>query len=437
MNEVIKIENLYKEYKLGVIGHGTLYRDLQSFIAKLKGKEDPNSILGHEEKISQKSILAVNNINLDIYAGEIIGIIGANGAGKSTLLKLLSRVTGPSKGEIKIKGRVASLLEVGTGFHGELTGRENIYLNGAINGMNNREVTRKLDEIVDFAGIEQFLDTPVKRYSSGMHVRLGFSVAAHLDPDILIVDEVLAVGDISFRKKAAKKMEQVSKTSGINVLYVSHNMDSIKTLCNRSVLLSKGKIIADGQTPDVINEYTAHLDNIVSNYAGKRTWEKNTNPGNNNVKLLSISTKNLDNSVKPEFDVTEPFYLEYEYEVLKNNLQISSSIEFFNESGTLLFVLHDSYSYGEWGKQDPKKSGRYLSKFSIPKNIFQTGVITIGINIYLPPAAANNSIQLKEINVFSFKISDNYNSDSARGNYPYYWGEPAVRPKINNETRKI
>mgnify|MGYP001159502950 CR=1 FL=1 len=230
MNNVIKIENLYKEYRLGVIGHGTLYRDLQSFWANIRGRDDPNSIIGNENiGINHKrNILALKNINLEVQKGEVLGIIGQNGAGKSTLLKILSRITSPTKGIIKIKGNVASLLEVGTGFHTELTGRENIYLNGAINGMNKKEIDKKLDEIVDFAGVEKFLDTPVKRYSSGMIVRLGFAVSAYIEPDILIVDEVLAVGDASFQKKAINKMKDVSSNHGRTVLFVSHNMNSIR-----------------------------------------------------------------------------------------------------------------------------------------------------------------------------------------------------------------
>ena len=204
---VIKIENLYKEYKLGVISHGTLYRDMQSWWARYRGKEDPNSLIStHHNQVAEKgSFLAINNISLEVMKGEILGIIGKNGAGKSTILKILSKITSPTSGEIKIKGRIGSLLEVGTGFHPELTGRENIYLNGAILGMNKNEIKLKIDEIIDFAGIEKHIDTPVKRYSSGMHVRLAFSVAAHLDPEILIVDEVLAVGDADFQKSVLVK----------------------------------------------------------------------------------------------------------------------------------------------------------------------------------------------------------------------------------------
>ena len=256
METVIKFEGIYKEYKLGVIGHGTLYRDIQSWYAKIRGQEDPNSIIGPKGLESHNNnILALNNINLDIKKGGILGVIGHNGAGKSTLLKVLSRITSPSKGRIKIKGRLASLLEVGTGFHPELTGRENIYLNGSINGLSFKEISNKLDEIVAFAEIEKFLDTPVKRFSTGMYVRLGFAVAAHLDPDILVVDEVLAVGDASFRKKAIDKMEDVSSGKGRTVIFVSHNMLSIKNLCSRAILMEQGKIIYDSTTENTINEY--------------------------------------------------------------------------------------------------------------------------------------------------------------------------------------
>ena len=255
MSTVIKIENLYKEYRLGVIGHDTLYRDLQSLWAKIRGKEDPNSLIGSAKNVYLgENILALNDINLEVKAGEVLGIIGRNGAGKSTLLKVLSRVTAPTKGCIKVKGRVASLLEVSTGFHSELTGRENIYLNGAINGMNSKEVSHKLDQIVDFSGVEQFLDTPVKRYSSGMHVRLGFSVAAHLEPEILVVDEVLAVGDVDFQKKCLGKMDSVAK-EGRTILFVSHQMQAINNLCHRVVLLDQGKISHDGNTGEMVSIY--------------------------------------------------------------------------------------------------------------------------------------------------------------------------------------
>jgi len=252
---VIKIENLYKEYRLGVIGHGTLYRDMQSWWANIRGREDPNSLIGYGSNGTiTDHILALNDINLEVKEGEVLGIIGKNGAGKSTLLKILSRVTAPSSGIVKVKGRIASLLEVGTGFHPELTGRENIYLNGAILGMTKLEITGKLDEIVDFSGVGNYIDTPVKRYSSGMNVRLAFAVAAHLEPEILVVDEVLAVGDAAFQKKCIGKMSSVAK-EGRTILFVSHQMQAVSNLCNRAILLDRGNILKEGGTDEVINGY--------------------------------------------------------------------------------------------------------------------------------------------------------------------------------------
>lgn len=275
---VIKVENLSKQYRLGVINHGTLAKDLQAWWAKKRGKEDPNSqisphpnLLPKKEKEFNTSpcegevgckpgeggFYALRDINFEVKQGEVLGIIGSNGAGKSTLLKILSRVTSPTSGSIKIKGRIGSLLEVGTGFHPELTGRENIYLNGAILGMKRWEIDKKLDEIIDFSGVEKFIDTPVKRYSSGMYVRLAFAVAAHLDPEILVVDEVLAVGDAEFQKKCLGKMDAVSKKEGRTVLFVSHNMAAILKLCTKSIVIEKGELSFFGKTNKAVELYVS------------------------------------------------------------------------------------------------------------------------------------------------------------------------------------
>lgn len=251
---VIKIENLKKRYKLGSIGGGTLTADLQSWWAKKTGKDDPNLKIG-EKRDSGTEFWALNGVNLEVKAGETLGIIGSNGAGKSTLLKILSRVTAPTEGEVKIKGRISSMLEVGTGFHGELTGRENIYLNGAILGMNRSEVDKKMEDIIEFSECRKFIDTPVKRYSSGMYVKLAFSVAAHLDSEILVMDEVLAVGDMKFQEKCLGKMGDVADKEGRTVLYVSHNMNTIQQLCSRCVVLDKGRIIYDGNVEEAIRIY--------------------------------------------------------------------------------------------------------------------------------------------------------------------------------------
>lgn len=257
----IEIENLSKQYALGKIGSGTFYRDLNVWWARMRGKPNPYQKIGQINDRTQKAdcdyVWALQDINLKIEEGEVVGIIGSNGAGKSTLLKILSRVTTPTTGRITTYGRIASLLEVGTGFHGEMTGRENIYMNGAIMGMTRAEITRKLDEIVDFAGVAKYIDTPVKRYSSGMTVRLGFAVAAFLEPEILVVDEVLAVGDAEFQKKAIGKMQDVSRGEGRTVLFVSHNMSAVRSLCRRGIILQNGLQIFDGDANGAVDYYTA------------------------------------------------------------------------------------------------------------------------------------------------------------------------------------
>src|SRR5574344_436965 len=254
---VIKAEGVSKYYKLGVINNGTLFRDIQTWWALKRGKADPHSQMdSHKFDGNKDGFWALKDLNFEIHQGDRVGIIGKNGAGKSTLLKILSRITAPTEGDVKIRGRIASLLEVGTGFHAELTGRENIFLNGAILGMKRREVTSKIDEIIAFSEIEQHIDTPVKRYSSGMYVRLAFAVAAHLDSEILIADEVLAVGDAAFQKKALGKMNDLSTGQGRTVLFVSHNMDAVKSLCNRGIVLEKGKILrVDTEIKNSINYY--------------------------------------------------------------------------------------------------------------------------------------------------------------------------------------
>lgn len=287
MHSIIQVDNVGKQYRLGTIGTGSLHHDVNRWWHRLRGKEDPYLQIGEANERSTKGsseyVWALRDISFTVQPGEVLGIIGRNGAGKSTLLKILSRITTPSTGSIKLGGRVASLLEVGTGMHPDLTGRENIYLNGAILGMRKKEIDRKLDAIVDFAGVERYLDTPVKRYSSGMHVRLGFAVAAHLEPDILIVDEVLAVGDAEFQEKCLGKMQDVSREEGRTVLFVSHNMAAVKNLCTNSILLQQGKVIRNGPANEVVNEYLLNTKNV------KLRWirqEKNSSPvGFRNIEL--------------------------------------------------------------------------------------------------------------------------------------------------------
>ena len=256
----IKITGLKKRYRLGTIGGGTLRGDLQSWWARVRHKEDPNLKIGAKTYGKNETFMALDGIDLTVKKGERLGIIGHNGAGKSTLLKLLSRVTGPTEGEIRLDGRISSMLEVGTGFNGELTGRENIYLNGAILGMTKAEIDSKIEKIIDFSEVRQFIDTPVKRYSSGMYVKLAFAVASHLDSEILIMDEVLAVGDMAFQKKCLDKMSQVSQDEGRTILYVSHNMNTIRQLCDRCIVMDHGKIIFNGDVEEAIGIYFGKAD---------------------------------------------------------------------------------------------------------------------------------------------------------------------------------
>lgn len=280
-NTVIEFNNVGKQYILGMIGTGTLSQDLNRWWARVRGKEDPFLKIGDTNDRTQKGdsrfVWALRDISFKVEQGDVVGIVGKNGAGKSTLLKILSRVTSPTTGDIKIKGRIASLLEVGTGFHPEMTGRENIFMNGSIMGMTKAEIKSKFDEIVDFAGVAKYVDTPVKRYSSGMMVRLGFAIAAHLEPEILVVDEVLAVGDAEFQKKAIGKMQDVSKGQGRTVLFVSHNMAAVRSLCIRGIMLKNGTIDYIGSTPDTLDHYLKDGDSkkedlIINNIK----WKKNT-----------------------------------------------------------------------------------------------------------------------------------------------------------------
>ncbi|WP_379093542.1 ABC transporter ATP-binding protein [Pedobacter sp. UC225_65] len=273
-NIAIKAENLSKAYQLGEIGTGTISRDLERWYAKIRGKEDPFLRIGETNDRSTKGasdiVWSLKDLNFEIQQGDAVGIIGRNGAGKSTLLKILSKVTGPTTGKISGKGRIASLLEVGTGFHPELSGRENIFLNGAILGMRKHEIKRKFDEIVDFAGVERYIDTPVKRYSSGMYVRLAFAVAAHLESEILIVDEVLAVGDAEFQKKCLGKMGEVSKGEGRTVLFVSHNMHAVIELCNKGIVLNNGKVVFNSTANEAVKFYQKNQAQYLND-----TWVRN------------------------------------------------------------------------------------------------------------------------------------------------------------------
>lgn len=293
----IQLSGVKKRYKLGQIGGGTLQGDLQSWWARVRGKEDPNTKIGTDQRLVGQTFMALNGIDLTVYKGEALGIIGGNGAGKSTMLKLLSRVTAPTEGEIDIYGRITSMLEVGTGFNGEMTGRENVYMNGAILGMTKAEIDSKMEDIIEFSEVREFIDTPVKRYSSGMYVKLAFSVAAHLDSEIMIMDEVLAVGDMAFQKKCLDKMRDAAKKEGRTVLYVSHNMNTIRQLCDRCIVLDKGKIIFSGDVEEAISLYMSSTKalSIINDCSSER------NKGYSVDNAVHIDRVTLENTEYPVY----------------------------------------------------------------------------------------------------------------------------------------
>ncbi|EOQ88294.1 ABC transporter, ATP-binding protein [Leptospira yanagawae serovar Saopaulo str. Sao Paulo = ATCC 700523] len=367
---VLRIENVSKQYRLGQIGTGTLAHDLNRWWSLLRGKEDPYLKLGQENDrvLASESdyVWSLKNISFEVKRGDVVGIIGRNGAGKSTLLKILSQITSPTEGQVKIKGRVAALLEVGTGFHPDLTGRENVFLNGAILGMTSAEIKSKFDEIVNFSGVEKYIDTPVKRYSSGMMVRLGFAVAAHLEPEILIVDEVLAVGDAEFQKKCLGKIKNVS-SEGRTVLFVSHNMQALQAICKRGILLKNGMVIEDSDIDLCIQKYTglfqeANLENIAISDRLNRTNSK----GNALFTSVSPRTKNKNSW---SFDSKEDVYLD----IVLNIRELCDGLAFY-------FILIEPHTmnvitnYKTVIKKDSPAIGKsFPFSFKIPKNSLRVG----------------------------------------------------------------
>lgn len=381
---VLKVENLSKQYRLGQVGTGTLSDDLNRWWYKIRGKEDPFAKIGQINDRSKKAesdyVWALKDINFEIKKGEIVGVIGKNGAGKSTLLKLLSQITAPTTGTIKSKGRIASLLEVGTGMHPDMTARENIFMNGAILGMRKKEIEAKFDEIVDFSGCAMYIDTPIKRFSSGMQVRLGFAVAAFLDPEILIVDEVLAVGDVEFQKKAIGKMQDISSNGERTVLFVSHNMVSIQALCNRAILLGEGGVIADGEVQEIVDRYIdLNTKDMQSSFSYTNLEDC---PGNEFVKLKSIQILPESPSVSDEIEI------KFEIFNLSQNPNIAIAIDFLNNQELVVFgSAHNLEIQYNTSKEITCK---------VPKDFLND--IMYCLNIYI------NGYQLKS--AISFEIKD-------------------------------
>lgn len=415
----IKAEHLSKVYRIGVkedihdsIGStifNFLKRPMENYrkYSSLYKFNDININNCNKGNNCSDIVWALKNISFEVKKGEVIGIIGSNGAGKSTILKILCRITEPTNGFAKIHGRISSLLEVGTGFHPELTGRDNVYLNGIILGMTKKEVDKKFDDIVNFSGVEKFLDTPVKRYSSGMKVRLAFSVAAHLEPEILIIDEVLAVGDIRFQKKCINKMHEAGE-KGRTVVFVSHNMEAINRLCERVILLDKGKILQDGPTRQVISTYMNDRSHLTAEYVWSDITEA---PGNDIIRLTALRAKKENGGVADTIDISETIGIEMEYEVFKPDKSLMPVFNFRNQEGLLAF---SSINPDPNWQNSPYKIGRYVSTAWIPGNLLSEGNMTVGV-VFVNIESKKFLFGQKE--VIAFQVIDRYDGHSARGNW--------------------
>ena len=414
-NIAVRIEGLSKQYRIGAQqqNHRTLREHLVSSLKSLWSRNGQGVLprkagSGESERMAASGTFwALQDVSFEVKQGETVGIIGRNGAGKSTLLKLLSRITEPTRGRIELDGRVAALLEVGTGFHSELTGRENIYLNGTILGMKRADITRQLDEIVAFAEVEQFIDTPVKRYSSGMTLRLAFAVAAHLNPEILIIDEVLAVGDAAFQKKCLGKMESVAD-QGRTIFFVSHNLPAVTRLCERAILLDGGKLCHDGASHEVVNAYLHSELGAMSS----REWRDPLKaPRGEVVRLRAVRVRTKDEQVTDKFDIRKPVGLEMEYEVLKPDYKLMPSFELYNEEGICLI---DTVEYDPAWRGRVRPVGRYRSTAWIPGNYFAEGTFFLSVFVEtLDPHAR----QIRELQIVAFSVVDTCEGDSARGDF--------------------
>jgi lipopolysaccharide transport system ATP-binding protein len=384
---VIKVENLGKQYRLGQVGTGTIAHDFNRWWYKVRGKEDPYLKIGETNDRSQKGtsdlVWALKDINFEVKQGEVLGIIGKNGAGKSTLLKILSRVTGPTVGDIKVRGRIASLLEVGTGFHPELTGRENIFLNGAILGMTKQEIKYKFDEIVDFSGVERFIDTPVKRYSSGMYVRLAFAVAAHLDPEILIVDEVLAVGDAEFQKKCLGKMKDVAG-QGRTVLFVSHNMGAISSLCNRGVVLSNGEVKFIGKVDKCLAFYTS-----LGSNEGDSIYE-DSQCLNNTIHKIQILSELKEK--KNNFQFNEKIVIQFTFQVESIHENVEIGFRVIDQKERVVFTSQKPTSTFK-----KNQAGVYDIVSVIPSNFLVPNSYKLVVALHVPNSKIFSYIEEKVV----------------------------------------
>jgi len=426
---IIKVNSLSKRYRFGAAekGYKTIRETIMDFVSTpVRNFARLRSLTSFGKNDEKDVIWALKDISFEVNEGEVLGIIGRNGAGKSTLLKILSRITEPTNGSIEIHGRLSSLLEVGTGFHPELTGRENIFLNGAILGMRKKEIERKFDDIVTFSEIGQFIDTPVKRYSSGMYVRLAFAVAAHLEPEILLVDEVLAVGDIAFQKKCLGKMEDVAR-GGRTVLFVSHNIAAVKRLCQRTILLEQGRVVEDGTTDKVVKYYLGAGLNINS----ERKWDDLKHaPGGDVVRLHAIRAKNSQGEITGEFNIQEPIYVEIEFWVLQEGWVLEDGFYFYDESGLLMFVSLNNLDPAWHNRKRP--IGRYRGVCCLPGNFLNEGAFTVLAAVVTNP----HTLHAMERDAISFHVSDS-GSGGVRGDYTREWPGGVIRPWLEWKTEYV
>ncbi|MEP7092896.1 MAG: ABC transporter ATP-binding protein [Flavobacterium sp.] len=411
---ILKAENISKQYRLGQVGTGTLSHDLNRWWHQIRGKENPYLKIGDTNDRSVKGnsdyVWALQDINFEVERGEVLGIIGKNGAGKSTLLKILSKVTAPTTGSIKSRGRIASLLEVGTGFNPELTGKENILLNGAILGMTKKEIVSKLEEIIEFSGCERYIDTPVKRYSSGMTVRLAFAVAAFLEPEILVVDEVLAVGDAEFQKKAIGKMQDISKGEGRTVLFVSHNMAAVKSLCTRGIVMENGKVVFDGGVENAINKYIS-IDQVSSDTYPKKFDENSPVFGNSFVRLKTVEIISTSN---------EGFYTIKDELLLKINFSTFKDLENFNLAINFKSATDDVVIFSQITPVKYSFKGNYTSELILPGNFLNSKMYCIDLHF-----VSNNLSLLTIVNIVNLELLDFRDGINYYGEWAGY-----IRPSL-------
>ena len=415
---VIIAEDISKAYHLGQIGSGTISNDLKGWWARVRGKPNPLLKIGQED-LDGETLWALRGVSFSVEQGTVLGIIGRNGAGKSTLLKILSRVTAPTEGKVKVKGRIASLLEVGTGFHPELTGRENIYLNGAILGMKRFEIDRKFDEILDFSEVEQFIDTPVKRYSSGMYVRLAFAVAAHLEPEILVVDEVLAVGDAEFQKKSLGKMGDVARDEGRTVLFVSHNMSSILRLTQETIVLEKGHLVMRAASAEAVDYYLS----AGNAKAGERIWDADEVPASAApFRPIALRLLDKDRKVVDTVRSTEAFTIEMEYSLAAPLTGLRIGIYLNTARGDTVLTSFDTDDQAHFEKHGSRPAGHFTSTCRLPADLLNGGRYTLGVNA--------SSYRVRRYFMDEQALTFNVDTSGAPG---MQWSEPRpgiLRPRL-------